>query len=68
MKPLNAIEDARYSLKKIKTLENFRRRKYNHLRWLNTVLRAVNGNSRDKQTGQRKKQWYTEEDLSKSTH
>ena len=57
--------------KKIKTLENFRRRKLNHLRWLNTVLRVVSGNSRDsgcfkldKQTGQ----WYTEDDFSKSTH
>ena len=51
--------------KKIKTLENFRRRKLNHLRWLNTVLRVVSGNSHDsgcfkldKQTGQLKKQWY----------
>ena len=38
------------------------------LRWLNTVLRAVSGNSRDnacfkldKQTWRRKKQWYTED-------
>ena len=45
------------------------------LRWLNTVLRAVSGNSRDgacfkldKQTWQRKKQWNTEDDFSKSTH
>ena len=45
------------------------------LRWLNTVLRAVSGNSRenacfklDKQTWRRKKQWYTEDDFSKSTH
>ena len=44
------------------------------LRWLNTVLRAVSGNSRDgacfkidKQTWRRKKQWYTEDDFSKST-
>ena len=46
-----------------------------HLRWLNTVLWAVSGNSRDgacfeldKQTWQRKKQWHTEDDFSKSTH
>ena len=45
------------------------------LRWLNTVLRAVSGNSRDgacfkldKQTWRRKKQWYTEHDFSKSIH
>ena len=45
------------------------------LRWLNTVLRAVSGNSRDgacfkldKQTWRRKKQWYTEDDFSKSIH
>ena len=45
------------------------------LRWLNTVLRAVSGNSRDgacfqldKQTWRRKKQWYTEDDFSKSTY
>ena len=45
------------------------------LRWLNTVLRAVSGNSRDgacfkldKQTWRRKKQWYTDDDFSKSTH
>ena len=45
------------------------------LRWLNTVLRAVSGNSRDgayfkldKQTWQRKKQWNTEDHFSKSTH
>ena len=45
------------------------------LRWLNTVLQAVSGNSRDgacfklnKQTWRRKKQWYTEDDFSKSTH
>ena len=38
-----------------------------HLRWLNTVLWAVSGNSRDgvcfkldKQTWQGKKQWYTD--------
>ena len=44
-------------------------------RWLNTVLRAVSGNSRDgacfnldKQTWQRKKQWNIENDFSKSTH
>ena len=42
---------------------------------LNIVLRAVSGNSRegasfklDKQTWRRKKQWYTEDDFSKSTH
>ena len=46
-----------------------------HLMWLNTVLRAVTGNSRDgdcfkldKQTWRRKKQWYKEDDFSKSTH
>ena len=46
-----------------------------HLGWLNTVLRAVIGNSRDgacfnldKQTWQRKKQWTTEDDFSKSPH
>ena len=62
-------------VKKIKTLENFHRRKLNHLRWLNTVLRVVSGNLRDsgcfkldKQTEQRKKPWYTEDDFSKSTH
>ena len=45
-----------------------------HLRWLNTVLWAVSGNSRDgacfkldKQTWQRKKQWHTEDDFTKST-
>ena len=45
------------------------------LRWLNTVLRAVSGNSRDracfkldKQTWRRKKQRYTEDNFSKSTH
>ena len=45
------------------------------LRWLNKVLWAVSGNSRDgacfkldKQTWWRKKQWYTEGDFSKSTH
>ena len=42
------------------------------LRWLNTVLRAVSGNSRDgklRQTNMApKKQWYTEDDFSKSTH
>ena len=42
---------------------------------LNTVLRAVSGNSRegasfklDKQIWRRKKRWYTEDDFSKSTH
>ena len=42
---------------------------------LNTVLRAVSGNPRegasfklDKQTRRRKKQWYTEDDFSKSAH
>jgi len=46
-----------------------------HLRWLNTVLRAVSGNSRDgacfkldKQTWRRKKEWYTEDNFSKSAH
>ena len=41
---------------------------FTRLRWLNTVLRAVSGNSRDgvcfkldKQTWRRKKQWYTED-------
>jgi len=38
------------------------------LRWLNKVLWAVSGNSCDKQTKKKKKQWYTEDDLSKSTH
>ena len=45
------------------------------LSWLNTVLRAVSGNPRggacfklDKQTWRRKKQWYREDDFSKSTH
>ena len=49
--------------------------KKNKLRWLNTVFRAVSGNSRDgacfkldKQTWRRKKQWYTDDDFSKSTH
>ena len=44
------------------------------LRWLNTVSRAVSGNSRDsacfklgKQTWRRKKQWYIEDNFSKST-
>ena len=44
------------------------------LRWLNTVLGAVSGNSRgdvcfklDKLTWRRKKQWYRENDFSKST-
>ena len=44
------------------------------LRWLDTVLGMVRGNSRDsayfkieKQTWQRKRQWYTEDDFSKST-
>ena len=46
-----------------------------HLRWPNTVLRAVSGNSHDgacfkleEQTWQQKKQWNTEDDFSKSTH
>ena len=46
-----------------------------NLRWLNTVLQAVSSNScdsacfkLDKPTRQRKKQWYTEDDFSKSTH
>ena len=45
------------------------------LRWLNTVLWVVSGNSCDgtcfkfdKQTWQQKKQWYTEADFWKSTH
>ena len=41
------------------------------LRWLNTVSRAVSGSAYfklDKQTWRRKKQWYTEDDFSKSTH
>ena len=45
------------------------------LRWLNTVLREVSGKSRDggcfklgKLTWRRNKQWYTEDDFSKSTH
>ena len=44
------------------------------LSWLNTVLQTVSGNSHDgacfkldKQTWWRKKQWYTEDDFSKST-
>ena len=44
------------------------------LRWLNTVLLAVSGNSRDgvcfkldKQTWRRKKLWYTKDDFSKTT-
>ena len=45
------------------------------LRWLNTVLRAVSGNSRNgacfkldnEQTWRRKKQWCTDDDFSKST-
>ena len=48
---------------------------YTNLRWLDTVLRAVSGNSRDgacfkldKQTRRRKKQWYTEDNFSKSAH
>ena len=46
-----------------------------HLRWLNTVLRVVSGNSLNgvcfklhKQTWRRKKEWYKEDDFSKSTH
>ena len=46
-----------------------------NLRRLNIVSRAVSGNSRDgacfkldKQTWRQKKQWYTEDDFSKSTH
>ena len=46
-----------------------------NLRWLNTVLRAVSGNVRDgacfktRHTNMAaKKQWYTEDDFSKSTH
>ena len=42
---------------------------------LNTVLRAVSGNSREgasfqlnKQTWRRKQQWYTEDDFPKSRH
>ena len=45
-----------------------------HAALLNTILRAVSGNSRDgvcfkldKQTW-RKKQWYTKDNFSKSTH
>ena len=44
------------------------------LRWLNTVLRTVSGNSGDRaflfrQTNMAaKKQWYTDDDFSKSTH
>ena len=48
---------------------------YFSLRWLNTVSQAVSGNSRDsvcfkldKQTWWQRKQWYTEDDFSKSTH
>ena len=36
-----------------------------NLRWLNTVLRAVSGSAYFKLE---KKQWYTEDDFSKSTH
>ena len=48
-----------------------------HLRWLNTVLRAVSGSLRDgacfkldKQTWWRKKEWKTEDDFdfSQSAH
>ena len=46
-----------------------------NLRWLYTVFQAVSGNSRDgacfkldEPTRQEKKQWYTEDDFSKSTH
>ena len=46
-----------------------------HLRWPNTILRAVSGNLPDgacfkleEQTWQQKKQWNTEDDFSKSTH
>ena len=41
------------------------------LRWLNTVSRPVSGSAcfkLNKQTWRRKKQWYTEDDFSKSTH
>ena len=44
------------------------------LRWLNTVLRAASGNSRDgacvkfDQQTWRKKQWYTEDDFPKTAH
>ena len=45
------------------------------VRWLNTVLQVVSSNScdgacfkLDKQTLWQKKQWYTEDDFSKSTH
>ena len=44
------------------------------LRWLNTILRALDGNLRDdacfkldKKTWRRKNQWYTDDDFSKST-
>ena len=38
------------------------------LKWVNTVLRAVSGNSRDGACVTVDKQWYTEDDFSKSTH
>ena len=46
-----------------------------NLRWLNTVFRAVSGNSHDgmcfkldHQTWRRKENWYTEDEFSNSTH
>ena len=58
-----------------KTVFRNRTRKKPQLRWLNTVLRAVSGNlpdgacfKLDKQTWRLKKQWYTDDDFSKSTH
>ena len=41
------------------------------LRWLKPVLQAVSGSAcfkSDKQTWRRKRQWYTEDDYSKSAH
>ena len=63
-----------YHLYQVKGKELFG--KYNnYLGWLNTDLRAVSGHScdgvcfyLDKHTWRRKKQWYTEDDFSKSTH
>ena len=68
----------------VSTVQYLQTSQYRHVRHFsrgetvlrqNTVLRAVSGNSRegasfklDKQTRRRKKQWYTEDDFSKSTH
>ena len=78
------VSTVQYSTVQYITVQYLQTCQYRHVRHfsggetvfrLNTVLRAVSGNSRegasfklDKQTWRRKKQWYTEDDFSKSTY